>query len=65
MFFDVTFRNGEERDVYALTLRELAGDSLELRNAPEYMAGYTPPSDDDGDEEGDGDGQGGGMGGLW
>lgn len=52
MFFDVTFRNGEERDIYALTLRELAGDSLELRNAPEYMAGYTP-SDEEGEEEED------------
>lgn len=52
MFFDISFSNGEERDVYALTLRELAGDSIELRNAPEYMAGYTPEAEE---EEGEGE----------
>lgn len=51
MFFDVTFRDGEERDVYALTLRELAGDSLELRNAPEYMAGFAPSDEDEVEED--------------
>ena len=45
MFFEAVFRTAEERDTIALVLRDLAGDSFELRNTPPYQAGYVAPQD--------------------
>ena len=32
----------QTRDLWALVVRELSGDSIEMRNTDEYMAGYKP-----------------------
>jgi hypothetical protein len=41
MSFDFSFEAGEQRDIVALAIRELAGGSLELLNDPAYHP--TPP----------------------
>lgn len=53
MFFDCIFSTPEVRDLHALVLRELAGDSIEMRNDPQYMA-QMPDSEVEGGEEDEG-----------
>jgi hypothetical protein len=53
MFFDLAFASPEERDIVALAIRELAGDSIEAQNDPQYHP--VPPSTLDEDEDFDDD----------
>jgi hypothetical protein len=50
MVFDMTFRTPEDRDIVALTVRELAGASIELLNDPAFMP-ELHAEDEEGDEE--------------
>jgi ATP P2X receptor len=49
MVFDVTFQAAEDREIVAMTIRELAGDNIELKNDPQYHP--KPPADSDSEEE--------------
>ena len=51
MFFDITFHTPEERDLYALVIREVSGDNIELRNTDKYMAGYHEYVEEEDEEE--------------
>ena len=43
LFFDISFKSPDERDIYAIIIRDLAGDSIELRRANAHPPASSQP----------------------